>query len=431
MKNKVVTAAVAAVMCAGIFFSACENPGKSILLGEPAAPAEFSYEESRDEGFESLNKSAQKFAAEFAAAACNLDASGKNFAVSPVSMYSALALAAECSSGDTRTEILSAMNTDYAALSENYSDIYRSLFEESDTSLSSVGNSVWMDSSITADNDCINTLAEKYGCYSYSADFASDNGNANLAVKHFIKQQTRGLIDENLQLGKDTLFTLINTFYLKDTWNMFGEQLDMTKDEYKFTEYDGGTKNTKLMQGNYAGIKVFDGGNFTSCYAQTNMGYTLTFILPDDGVSLDKVFTAENISAAMSADYSGTEHENKIHYHTRCLFPAFSASYNGDVKDILRGMGINSLFEAYACDLSSLIPDFSGAYCPEVKHITKLKVDRRGIEGAAITAIPTAGSPGPDGYENVYLDFVADRAFGFIISDKYSTPLFAGAVASI
>ena len=123
MKNKVVTAAVAAVMCAGIFFSACENPGKSILLGEPAAPAEFSYEESRDEGFEALNKSAQKFAAEFAAAACNLDASGKNFAVSPVSMYSALALAAECSSGDTRAEILSAMNTDYAALSENYSDI--------------------------------------------------------------------------------------------------------------------------------------------------------------------------------------------------------------------------------------------------------------------------------------------------------------------
>lgn len=433
MKKTAFAIAAATIFAAGAVFSACENAGESQLLGEPAKPQTFTYEESRTQGFNSLNAAAGDFAADFAAEAYASYSGKENFAVSPVSVFSALALAAECAEGDTLTEILKALGTDYGTLSENYLSLYRSVQYESKTALSAMSNSVWIDSGVQADSAQIADLADNYGCYSYSADFSGNNKNANLAVKNFIKEQTRGLIDKDVNLGEDTLFTLINTLYLKDNWNLFGDELKLTEKTYNFAQSDGSVKDTKLMQSYYQTIRAFDGENFTSCYAETYAGYKLTFIVPDEGHTLKEVFTAENISAAMNADYSGTDHEAKIHYHTRCLFPAFTAGYDGDVKDTLRGLGINSLFEEYACDLSKLVPSGAkgGIYCPEVRHVTTLTVDRRGIEGAALTIIPGATSPGPDGYENVYLDFVIDRAFGYVVTNSYGTALFSGTVGNI
>ena len=60
-----------------------------------------------------------------------------------------------------------------------------------------------------------------------------------------------------------------------------------------------------------------------------------------------------------------------------------------------------------------------------------MKVDRKGIEGAAVTALPMDGGTGPDGYEQLYEDFIIDRAFGFIISDSYGNTLFSGAIENI
>jgi hypothetical protein len=60
-----------------------------------------------------------------------------------------------------------------------------------------------------------------------------------------------------------------------------------------------------------------------------------------------------------------------------------------------------------------------------------LEVNRKGIEGAAVTIIPGAGAPGPDEYEDVYVDFLVNKAFGFILTDPYNTIIFAGVIYSI
>ena len=45
-----------------------------------------------------------------------------------------------------------------------------------------------------------------------------------------------------------------------------------------------------------------------------------------------------------------------------------------------------------------------------------------------VMTFPGAGDPGPDPYEDVFLDFVVDGAFGFILSDPYGVTLFSGVV---
>ena len=60
-------------------------------------------------------------------------------------------------------------------------------------------------------------------------------------------------------------------------------------------------------------------------------------------------------------------------------------------------------------------------------------MDKKGIEGAAVTVIQMDGatSAGPGEYERVYEDFIIDRAFGFIITDPYDVTLFSGVVNSL
>lgn len=429
---------VCAVLCFAAF-TACADagPGKSTLLRSAAAAQEFSYSESKTENFAEIAAGADSFAASFTAAAFQNNPAAENFAVSPVSIYMALALAAECSGGETRQELLAALRLPYETLRTDFQYLYRSLSQKFETGEVTVGNSVWVNENTQVNADCLDALSEQYYCYSYSADFQNDNAEANRAVRRFVKEQTNGLIDKDFALAPETYFTLINTLYLKDTWNMFGNDLSFTESEQPFSEASGTTRMQKFLQSYYITGRPYEGESFTSFYAATEHGYRIKFILPRDGYSLEDVFTSENLSLVNDiTDYNGFDDENKIHYYTRCLFPEFHAVYDRDIKELLQSnFGINGLFDPKTCDLSALLSPSGmtdgNAYCGEVRHVTDLTVNRKGIEGAAVTVEPGAGDPGPDEYTEVYLDFAVNKPFGFIIADSYGTTLFSGTVYTI
>ena len=285
---------------------------------------------------------------------------------------------------------------------------------------------------------CVDTLAEKYFCHSYEADFSGDNAGANQAVRNFIKKQTNGLIDRDFRLTEQTYFAVINTLYLKDLWNGAGDDLPLTDAAHAFTRADGSVYETPLLRGHYASGRPQAGEGCTYFFAETAGRCRLLFLLPDEGHSVQEIFTEENIARAIACTSYGDYNEDKTeHYNTRCLFPAFSADYDADLRALLREQfGIRALFDDAACDLSALLGRASaeGApyACTGITHVTKLEVDRGGIEGAAATVVANgATSAEPDPAKEVYLDFVVDRAFGFAIVDASGNTLFAGAVESL
>ena len=87
---------------------------------------------------------------------------------------------------------------------------------------------------------------------------------------------------------------------------------------------------------------------------------------------------------------------------------------------------INKLFDIFECDLSNITDERIA--CAAVIHKCNLTVNARGIEGAAVTAMIKAGAAGPGEYEEVYHDYIVDRAFGFVLTDSYGTVLFSGVV---
>ena len=408
------------------------------LIGGPQGITSLTYEERKTAAFDDLKASAELFASQFAASIKSTVDSEKNFAVSPVSVYMALALSAECAAGETRDELLSAVNISYPVLKTQFSDFYRSLIAEHKTYEGEVtgrldlSNSIWMDKTMQPKEACIQDLAGKYLCYSYSTDFRNDNTSANQAIRNFVKDKTRGLIDQDFQLSTETLFALINTLYLKDIWNDGGEDLSFTKEKYDFTEGDGTVESLNLLQGKYRSGRAIETETFTHFYTQTYNGCKIKFILPKEGFTVDDVFTEENLAAVNAiTDYNAIDQTNKIEYSTRCLFPEFNADFDRDVKPILQSeFGVRKFFSASECDFSTLTDE--DAFCVKVQHVTKLKVDKSGVEGAAVTIVANDGtSVGPGEYTHTYEDFILDRAFGFILTDRYGVTLFSGVVNQV
>lgn len=442
-KFKSITAFVCASACA-LSFTACGSGGgggtntlgKSTLLGEPKAVESVDYSALDNSDYKAFKNGVEGFAADFAAHTYADYKKQDNFTVSPISVYMALALSAQCAAGETRQEILDAIGVSYEQLKANFSTLYRSLEVEHKnqgkvTGLLDLSNSIWVNDGTEVKQGCINSLSDDFYAYSYSADFAHNNSEANKAVRDFVNKQTKGLIDKDFMLSDKTLFTLINTVYLKSIWNTDGDELPLTSEKYDFTAKNGSVKNVKLLQGYYNAGRVVEFDTFSTFYTTTEHDYKIKFILPDDGFTVDQVFTSDNIAAVNAiTNYNQYNDEMTERYITRVLFPEYKCKYDENIADILRDkFDINMLFNANACDFSTLSDEH--CYCEKVRHVTDLTVNRKGIEGAAVTLEPMAGNAAPPEIVIVKKDFVVNKAFGFIITDSDNTTLFSGVVNNI
>ena len=151
-------------------------------------------------------------------------------------------------------------------------------------------------------------------------------------------------------------FTLINTFYLKEIWNEYGDELKLTDEKYDFTNVDGSKTRLPLLTGYYSEGNIYKGEGFSSFFTETEHGFKIKFILPDDNYSIDEVFTEENIYKINNlSDYGYIDEENKLLHHTRVLFPEYKADFDGSVTDTLKDdFGIKSLFSMGDCDFSGI-----------------------------------------------------------------------------
>ena len=423
----------------GLTFSACGLFPKSTLISAPAEASSLSHTE-RTEEFANFVTSVNAFSSRFASTIYKAEPNEDEFAVSPISVFMGLSLAAECGEGETQSEILSALGVSLQDLRTHTGTLFRSLtkthkangvFGDKTTGMLKPANSIWLDESISVNKTCTQTLAEKYYCYSYLADFMNAPQSAGKAIQKFIKDQTNGQIDEYWHFPPSTAFVLINTLYLKDVWEYDGSNSRLTDKEYTFTCLDGEVEREKFLQRDYVMGRAHEGEKFTSFYTSTYHGYKIKFILPKDGYSLSEVFTEQTLNEVNGVtDYRAEDHENLIRYYTRCLFPTFDADFDNEIRFVLeKEFGIKNMFDRERADFSPLVN--GQTWCDGVRHTAELNVDRKGIEGSAVTVIPGAGAPGPDEYEEVYLDYVVDRAFGFVITDSYGVNLFSGIIGEI
>ena len=362
----------------------------------------------------------------------------KNITISPLSIEMCLGLAVYCANGQTRTELLNALDVNYATFNKYYKLLFNelsSLTKDPAGDISSelsLTNSIWIDDDINLSEKGLDDLKNNYYCHSFSADFNGNNENTTKAIEYFIEEKTHGLIKPDLQFSLETLFVLMNTLYLKDIWNDYGSDLSTTT-EYKFKNANGVTSNKELLVGYSMNGKTLETDDYSCFYTSTNHGKYIYFVKPNEGKALKDAFNKEAMQNVLNnKNYIYQDDEKLERYHTNCVFPEFKADADINLIPMFtRDLNVTSLFDPMKCDFSNIMQEPTPGYVEQFKHIAKLDVNRTGIEGAAVTYMAYAGAVGPDEYTDVYETFVVDQEFGFILTNYDGDVIFSGAVTNI
>jgi serpin B len=105
------------------------------------------------------------------------------------------------------------------------------------------------------------------------------------------------------------------------------------------------------------------------------------------------------------------------------IFPKFKMSYDVNLNDPLKALGIKHAFDADKADFSAMADE--PLFISEVKQKSYVNVDEKGTEAAAVTTVNLMKLSRPR------LDFrmIVDRPFLFVISDDATDSiLFIGIV---
>ena len=392
-----------------------------------------------DNGYDSFKIKLADFSTKFSESFLKSYCEGEeNITISPLSLEMCLGLAICASNGESRQEMLDVFDMDFVTFNKYYKRLYG---EYNDTIKNDDGdvmlqllmtNSIWIDDNFELYDSGLDALRDDYYCYSYNTDF-SDSEICNRAIEEFIEIQTKGLLKPKLNFDFRTIFVLMNTLYLKDIWNSYGTELNFSDNSnYYFVNSNKEKSSKKLLEGYYSAGRTIETENYSSFFTETNDGFKIHFIKPNDGKTLKEVFTKETMDYVMSNNYVFKDDVKKENYFTRAIFPEFNADCDVDFKSILmKDFNIKSIFKSETCDFSNLI---SGeVYCSGVNQIAKLDVNKKGIEGAAVTYMPVCGETAifeEEKYKDIYEDFVVNKEFGFILTYKDSV-LFSGVINNI
>lgn len=348
----------------------------------------------------------------------------KNQNLSPISVYLALAMVAEGAKGETQAKLLNLLG---CKTIEDLRGVCGAMLEtlsidESNSTLD-MHNSLWMAEKIGGQDvvfhpEYLNTLAETYRSEANAVAFGTQSAAKQIA--DWINRHTRGKInvDPNaLNFDPSTLAVLINTIYLKDGWS---ETFDPESTEPDtFHAYDGDmTADFMRRFDRNSSVRFGDGWMAYRVYLN-RVGY-VTFVLPDEGVTLDKLLgTPDAIDKLLHQGYD-------VKYDVSLRIPKFKFKDKMDLTAVLEALGLDLSFTP-AADFSGM----SDAPCciDSVIQESYIGVDENGVEAAAYTMVQmrtTAYLP----QQLEKLEFHLTRPFFYAIESFDGEVLFVGTVTN-
>ena len=341
-----------------------------------------------------------------------------NAIYSPVSLWAALSMAAQCAEGDSRAQILEALGAQSIEdLQEQASKVWRRLYTENGAASLLLANSIWLDSGKqgTYVQDTLDILAEKYFAGAYTVPMG--NPEADQAVTDWISQQTNGLIGSGepvVRTDSLTLALLVSTLYYRAGWKTAFEAGRTYEDD--FTGGQGQTTRAEFMHRTESAgwLRTAD---YQAAALSTDLG-EMVFVLPREGIAPEALLQDPDFLSKLEFDRFGP---------VEWSVPKFDVNSDLDLVETLRKLGVTALLDPGRADLSALT-DLE-AFLSDARQLARVKVDEEGVEAAAATILECKATCAPiEDPETCVMDL--DRPFLFVIRTE-RIPLFVGAVQQI
>jgi len=334
-----------------------------------------------------------------------------NYMFSPISVKTALMMAANGADGETREEILEALDVEDI---DEYNQKIRFLldkYSESDVTKLNISNSLWINSDKTPQRfskSYTDVLAKTFDA---TAEVVNGS-NAEKRINGWVNEKTEGKIPQIVDKNSDFWAMLVNAVYFKGRWlNEFNK--GATKKDV-FTSRDGTASDMDFMNRtawmSYAktdGVSVIalpyltrqdvfdENGEYVETKTLDGVNISMYLMTSDDKFSPEEIISKSEMNSTYVA----------------LSVPKFSVEYSTGLNDMLKTLGISRAFSPNA-EFEKMF-DNGNMWIDSALHKTYIKVDEEGTEAAAVTSVGMAGSARPP--EPIEVKF--NKPFTFVIRD--------------
>ncbi len=347
---------------------------------------------------------------------------GKNHIWSPINLSMALAMLSECTAGETRGQILKALN-DAASINDirtAVEGLMRFAYYDDANGTSLLANSIWLrNDGVKYNEDTLNLLARQYSVSSFAGDMGSDLYNNML--KDWLNEQTRNLLadeTDDLSLDSDTLIALASTIYYHADWLTAFEDYQVSSETF---HTPSGDRSVSMLHTGFPGL-YFRGDNFGAVCISLKDGNLFWLFLPDEGYTVHDILKDEKIQRILRVDPDLEEPEQAEIY---LQFPKFDITSETDFVQTLPAMGITDVLDPSRADFSPLSFQYENTALSRMDHATRISVDEWGVTAAAYTV---EGIDGGTESTGEHIDFICNRPFVFAITDTNRITFFEGVV---
>lgn len=355
-----------------------------------------------------------------------------NLFISPLSLSEGLGLALPGARGQTEAEIRDLLGWDAANRPELLvKDYDRFLTRTGDDKVAlSVANALWLSEKLEFTPDYLRAARSGFGATARQVDFGNDPAGSADTINGWVSEQTREritkVIDES-GFNDLTAAVLTNAVWFKADWSVPFE--DGQTDE--FTRGDGTTKPIYMMEriAPMAYRETREGQAVQLPYGKEGR-FVMEVFLPRDMATLhrwERDLNAGSFDLSMQGsdakfDLGATKERNIL-----LRLPRFEARFDGSVMAALIAAGMPCAFDGSCADFGAMAD--ADLKIDDVAHATFLRVDEKGTEAAAVTAVKivvTSGRLLPDDLPRM----IVDRPFLLTIRDRGSGALiFFGRIA--
>lgn len=346
---------------------------------------------------------------------------GQNGVCSPVDLYMALSMLAECTDGESREQLLSLLGTEsIEALRTRADTLWTSACFDDGQTRSSLGTSLWLREGIDYQPETVDTLARVYHASSFQGEMGSEAMNE--ALRGWLNEETGGLLEDavqNVSLRPQTVLALASTLYFSACWEE--KFYDGRTQAQVFHTPDGDVTCDFLHQNKVNAY--YHGEKFEAARLRFRDGGAMWLVLPREGFTPEDLLADDETTRFLAAPKAWEDVEWPL---LDLSLPKFDVSQSRSLIDALCALGVTDVFDAAKSDFSPLMPDTAdGIAVTEATHAARVRIDEEGCEGAAFTLLAVTESAAFSPQERT---LVFDRPFLFLVTADNEQPLFAGVV---
>ena len=353
--------------------------------------------------------------------------------VSPLSITYALGMLNNGAVGNTRAqinEVLGFGSTGADSINAFCYKMIKTAPELDSLTKVMIANNIYLNSGYNLKENFVQKVNYYYDAYPQTRDF--HDSQTLVEINKWASDHTERMINKILgedEFDPDDVSYLLNAIYFKGNWTYKFDKAETIEELFSYPGNTGEVTMRPMMQiktaleysinSEYEAVRLpYGNGSFqmTILLPRPKNGYEPEFLVDEPEIELPAVPTLKTWQEL-------TQYPYMRQCNVFLKLPRFETESSLNLIETMKKLGMTDAFTS-AADFSNFcnVPVNIGL----MKQVAKIKLDEEGSEAAGVTVIGMAETafPGVESPDKSYIEFIANRPFIYVISEKKTGAIF-------